>query len=277
MTTSPTWFDLGRVVALLCALANTTLTGCASQRSTEAAPEPRMSIHAEEAGIETGFLFRTLDVGDTQSRYAVYVPRAYAQHGSFRKKWPAIVFLHGRGECGTDGQRQIAVGLGHSILLNADRWPCIVIFPQKPTMESSWLDHESLVLATLDAAMRERSIDPDRIALTGLSQGGCGTWEIAASNPSRFRAIAPICGYVNAPNVPERVANLPIWAFHGLKDDVVTPDRTQKVVDEVRKLQAQTAASTSRPVRLTLYPDANHNSWDAAYADAELPGWLLAR
>lgn len=255
-------------------LAIALASGCGTSTPNSEVDPSRRSVAMADRSTPTGLLLRSLSVGEVTANYAIYVPRQY----DASKAWPAIVFLHGRGECGTDGQKQIAVGMGSSILFHQDRWPAIVIFPQKPTQPSSWLDHERLVLATLDATMRDLNIDPDRVMLTGLSQGGCGTWEIAANNPHRFAAIAPICGYADAPNVPERVAHLPIWAFHGAKDDVVTPDRSQRIVDEVKRLQSDPArASAAEPIRFTLYPNANHNSWDAAYGDPELAMWLTSQ
>ena len=65
-------------------------------------------------------------------------------------------------------------------MLKQKEWPCIIVFPQKPGSESEWEDHEALVLGTLDAARKEWNIEPARIALTGLSQGGHGTWVIGS-------------------------------------------------------------------------------------------------
>ncbi len=258
------------------ALASLVMGGCWFNSEDKARFDEAVGVAARAA---TGFFPDTIELDGAQNKYYVYVPREYdTSYAS-----PAVIFLHGKGECGTDGEAPLGVGLGQVLMHDhlfpgSARWPAIVIFPQKPTQESSWLDHERLVLATLDATMSKLNIDPDRVTLTGLSQGGCGTWEIAANNPHRFAAIAPICGYADAPNVPERVAHLPIWAFHGAKDDVVTPDRSQKIVDEVKRLQRDPArASVAEPIRFTLYPNANHNSWDAAYDDPALAAWLLSQ
>lgn len=40
------------------------------------------------------------------------------------------------------------------------------------------------------------------------------------------------------------------------------------MVDSIRKYSAN--------VRFTIYPDANHNSWDATYSNDSLYTWLLA-
>jgi predicted peptidase len=229
----------------------------------------------------TGFLFRTITVPSNgqslTSKYAVYVPRWY--DGS--KPVPLILFLHGRGESGTDGQKTIAQGLGTAILFNEAAWPAIVLFPQKPTPESRWIDHEGLAMGVLEEARTMYNIDASRIYLTGLSQGGAGSWAIGAKHADVFAAVAPICGFTNTwdngPVTPQSVADgistLPIWTFHGLKDDVVLPKETEAIVTAVQAKQASLPGVPA--IKATYFPDANHNSWDAAYRSAELPKWLF--
>jgi predicted peptidase len=146
--------------------------------------------------------------------------------------------------------------------------------PQKPTEVEEWEEHEELVLAAIADVCAAWRIDPDRIALTGLSQGGHGTWLIGARHPELFSCLAPVCGYGPVRTIAPRVAALSVWAFHGLRDDVVDPAGTTAIVQEIRRLRSA-AGLAADGVRLTLYPDANHNSWDAAYGEPELPGWLL--
>lgn len=220
--------------------------------------------------LVTGFLFRHNDHNGETMPYVVYVPRNYTPGAPS----PAIMFLHGRGESGTDGHKQVIQGLGANILWNADRWPCIVIFPQKPEQGRMWNTHAEQVIAILADVRREWSIDPNRIALTGLSQGGYGTWTIAAKYPDVWCAIAPICGFMdsnggsaNENEIAARVKNLPIWTFHGDADDVVSISQTRRVVDALSR-----AGATPK---FTIYPGVNHNSWDRAYAEKDLPAFLL--
>jgi len=215
---------------------------------------------------ETGILFRTTTVDGVEHAGAVYVPREYDPS----RKWPCIVFLHGRGECGTDGQKQLAVGLIRAVLFESQNWPAIIVCPQKPTHDSLWGDHEALVLEALNQAKKEWNIDDSRVVLTGLSQGGNGTWVIGARNPKLFRRLAPICGFGDPAQIAPGVANRPIWAFHGQKDNVVPPEQTTSIATAIR------AVSESAALTVTLYPEADHNSWDRAYSDPALAKWLLA-
>jgi predicted peptidase len=242
------------------------------------------ALRQPPAAPQTGFLFHEVTAGGITMKYAVYVPRHYTPD----KQWPAIVFLHGSGECGTDGQKMIIQGIGRNILWNADRWPCIVLFPQNPgaprgsqgaTREQSlamrsWTRCDAAVMKMLEETRAAYSIDPDRIALTGLSLGGHGAWSIGAAHPEVWCAIAPICGFADAPRgaaSPETIAaklkDVPMWIFHGDADDVVSPDHSRNVAAAMKAAGAE--------AKLTLYPGVNHGSWDKAYEEAELPAFLM--
>jgi predicted peptidase len=215
--------------------------------------------------METGFLFRFVSVAGEEFKYAVYVPRGY----DASKAWPAIVFLHGAGECGRDGQKHLAVGLGPAVMLDAERWPFVVVFPQKPEVKKQWEEYDAPVMAMLEAAQKEWRVDTARVYLTGLSQGGHGTWAIAAAHPDRFAAIVPVCGYGDPSLVAAKVKGIPTWVFHGEAD-------TSVKVDESRAMVAAITAAGGEP-KLTTYPDVGHNSWDKAYREPELVPWLLSK
>jgi predicted peptidase len=224
------------------------------------------------AGGASAFRALELTLGDRTFRYAVYVPAGYDS----TRAWPCIVFLHGSGECGEDGVKPTLIGLGPALLAHPERWPFVVVFPQKPREDEEWEEHEDLVLAALDSVRREFRVDSARIALTGNSQGGHGAWVIGARHAELWSCLAPVCGYGRALTVATRVARLPVWAFHGMKDDQVDPQDTRKIVEAIRGERARLGLDP-QAARITLYPDANHDSWDPAYAEEELPRWMLAQ
>src|SRR5688572_26200933 len=63
---------------------------------------------------------------DGPHRYAVFVPPGY----DAAKRWPVILFLHGAGERGTDGRKQLTVGLGPIVERYPDKFPAVIVFPQ---------------------------------------------------------------------------------------------------------------------------------------------------
>ncbi|MCP8937548.1 hypothetical protein NK718_03390 [Alsobacter sp. SYSU M60028] len=191
--------------------------------------------------------------------------------GAPAKGLPAILFLHGKGESGTDGA-QTRVGLPPAILENPSAWPFLVVCPQKPDAGTLWPEWIGLLHATLEAVEAEFRPDPRRRYLTGLSQGGNGTLTLAKALPWRFAALAPVCGWADPMRAGRELADLPVWLFHGLADAVV-PASCSTAIAEC--LVRDGAGPAGRP-RLTLYPGLAHNSWDAAYREPELPGWLLS-
>lgn len=213
---------------------------------------------------QTGTLFDTIDDGGTTRPYAVYIPRDYTATG---EPWPVIVFLNGRGECGTDGQRQLTQGLYPAMINDPKGWPFIAIFPQKPETVSLWRKWDPYVIACLKDVQARYHTDPTLVYLTGLSQGGGGTWSIASLHPNLFAAIAPICGVRDVQLDTAALKGTPVWAFHGAKDDVVTPDTTTKITDAIK-------AAGGDP-KVTIYPDLNHGSWDRTYRDMKLGEWFL--
>jgi len=120
--------------------------------------------------------------------------------------------------------------------------------------------------ALVDEIVVKHKIDEDRIYVTGLSMGGFGTWSLAAYTPDRFAAIAPICGG-GEPYWAKRFAHVPVRAFHGGKDRLVPPERSQEMVDALAKHDGN--------AKLTVYPEAGHDSWTETYDDPELYDWLL--
>ena len=96
--------------------------------------------------------------------------------------------------------------------------------------------------------------------------GGMGTFEIVRRNPKLFAAAFPICGG-GEPTTASVMKKTKWWVFHGGKDDVVPPGLSEKMVDALKAAKAS--------VKFTLYPDANHNSWDPAFAEPELLPWLF--
>ncbi len=210
----------------------------------------------------TGFLTKSVRVEGELRRYVLYVPANY--HAE--RAWPLVIFLNGAGECGTDGLRQLAAGLAPAIINDAAAWPFLVLFPQKPDVKSRWEEWDGLVMAVLEETRRTHQVDASRIYLTGLSQGGFGTFALGAKHPTLFAALAPICGGGSA-EMAAGLAQTPIWAFHGEADSVVPVQLSRDMAAAVQ--------AAGGDVQLTTYPGVDHNSWDKAYSDEDLGEWFL--
>lgn len=217
-------------------------------------------------------VFREVTLGAQRHRYAAWLPPGF----DARRAWPAILFLHGSGECGTDGAKPLAIGLAPALRAHPERWPFVVVFPQKPLEDEEWEEREDIVFAVLADASRAFALDSARIALAGMSQGGHGAWMIGARHPARWACLVPVCGYGRARTVQRRAVHLPVWAFHGLRDDNVDPEGTRNIVAGLRA-QRTSLGLDPGDVHLTLFPDANHDAWDPAFASDSLNAWLRER
>ncbi len=195
--------------------------------------------------------------------YQLFVPRGYVASGATRL--PLLIFLHGSGERGDDVSL-VTVHGPPKIVAQHPGLPFIVLSPLLPA-EQDW-DTATLerMLARVRSTLR---VDSSRIYLTGLSRGGHATWRWAAQRPDLFAAVAPVAGRGDLADAC-RLAGVPIWAFHGDRDDTVEPSGSFAMVDAIRRCDG----ANPRP-RLTIYPDVGHNSWDPAYDDPALYLWLL--
>ena len=204
--------------------------------------------------------------------YLLFLPRGYDSESTNR--WPLIFFLHGAGERGTNAWL-IAKNGPPKIDTQSTNFPFIVVSPQCPNGQM-WSD--DVLLALLDEVEKKYAVDTHRIYLTGLSQGGFGTWNLGLSHPERFAAIAPVCGggetilitlaqYFDSVQL-SRMKTLGVWAFHGGKDSTVATAESAHMVDALKKVGCT-------DVKLTIYPDAGHDSWTQAYADPALYEWFL--
>jgi predicted peptidase len=209
------------------------------------------------------------------------------------KKYPLVLFLHGRGESGDDNEKQLTHG-ARFFLIDSIRkkYPAFVVFPQC-AVNSYWSNvvintrlsktgkrsfyflpggeasqSMGLAMVLVDHLLENYKIEKKQVYAMGLSMGGMGTFEIVRRMPGIFTAGIPICGGAN-PATASKLKNVKWWVFHGGKDDVVLPSFSQKIVNALRNVKAQ--------VKFTLYPEANHNSWDPAFAEPGLMQWLFAQ
>ncbi len=230
----------------------------------------------------TGFLDRTVKSGALALRYQVYVPQAFDGHTSL----PVILFMHGSGERGSDGLKQTQVGMPSQIRWHRDWFNAIVVMPQCPDDSVFRGVVADATYAALEKSVKEFHGDRERIYVTGLSMGGYGTWQEIVDHPGVFAAAVAVSGgltpsadmdnlFVSVQGddpfayVAERTKGLPIWIFHGAKDDVVPTIQAQRLVKAMRH------AGTD--VKYTEYPDVGHGAWEPAYANPELWKWLFAQ
>jgi predicted peptidase len=199
---------------------------------------------------------------DVKCEYLLYLPEEY---GRKEQKWPLMLFLHGAGERG-DNLDLVKKHGPPKLVEQGKHFPFIIVSPQCPT-GVWWPEKTDTLITLLDEIESKYAVDTSRVYLTGLSMGGFGTWTLACRYPERFAAIAPICGG-GLWFLADRLKEVPVWAFHGAKDPVVPLGLSESMVDAVKRAGGD--------AKLTVYPEAQHDSWTATYDNPKLYEWFLS-
>jgi predicted peptidase len=178
----------------------------------------------------------------SQIHYLLFLPKSYSAKG---EPAPLILFLHGSGERGSDLNLVKKWGPPAIVESNPD-FPFMVLSPQVP--EGGWWQREQLK-AMIDDVTARYNVDRHRIYITGLSMGGFGTWEMIMAYPHLFAAAAPICGG-GVPLFVRSIKDMPVWAFHGKKDEAVPEEQSANMVAALKEAGGD--------VKYTVLPDGGH-------------------
>jgi len=235
--------------------------------------------------------FKKFDKGSYLSKQdSIYYRILFPEQFDPTQKYPVIFVLHGRGESGSDNEKQLTHGA--KLFLKPairSKFPAIVIFPQCPE-DSYWsnvkitadsagkrrFDFQTggkptramhALLGMIDNILEKPYINKEKVFIGGLSMGGMGTYEVLRRKPRTFASAFAICGGDTTANV-RKYKNVPLWIFHGGEDDVVNPKFSINIANQLKIL--------GKEVKFNYYPEANHNSWDAAFAEPDLIPWLMS-
>ncbi len=190
--------------------------------------------------------------------YLLYTPEKAKQPK------PLIIFLHGSGEKGDDLEK-VKVH-GPFKYLKTNKLDAYVLAPQCP-LDEYW--DQEVLYRLIQKIIKENKIDTDRIYLTGLSMGAWGAWNLAFAHPDMFAALVPIAGFVDRLPMIEncKIKDIPTRIFHGLVDDVVDVNYSINIYKKLK--------TCSEDIELTIFDDANHDSWTRVYDDPAIYEWML--
>lgn len=161
---------------------------------------------------------RMVQVNGEERDYGLYVPEGYRP----TEAYPLILCLHGAGFDGNSYLDRWQPRLGERYLLAC------------PSFEAGawWTkEAEELVLAVLREVMRDYRVDPDRVFLTGMSNGAVGTYLIGLNHPDLFTALIPMAGALPGPLLAllDNARTTPVYLIHGAKDQVIPAQYSQDV------------------------------------------------
>ena len=212
-----------------------------------------LSIPNEELPKQAGPSGKIIERRATY-KYLCFLPRTYDEG---RKKLPLLLFLHGAGCKGDDLKPLYSHGpIEYLSSKNDNRF--IAISPLCPK-NSGWIP--SRLNKFLHEIVRYHPIDTSRIYLTGMSMGGHGTWAFACEYPQYFAAIAPLCGAGDPNRAALKLANMPTWVVHGVKDTIVPVKYGERMISA---LQAAGA-----PVKASIFPEMGHGEVLSIYQQEE--------
>lgn len=173
--------------------------------------------------------------------YQIYLPEGYTAS----KKYPLLLFLHGDGLCGEDDEKQLS-NEESTLVKRAVReyGECIILAPQSP---SKWLDSGSSndnyiqskavmspylmdAMELLADTAGRFPVDNKKIYLMGYSRGAFASWYLLGKYPDKFAAAVIVSG-AGDPAMASLIKDIPIWVFHGDKDNVVAYSNAVKMVD----------------------------------------------
>ena len=136
-------------------------------------------------------------------------------------------------------------------------------FNKKPTVVSS------VLMKLVDSLVHSDKIDPSRIYIGGLSQGGMGVLDFIARYPQVFAAAFCICGAGNISTAKNFAGKTSLWLFHGDADNVIPVRFSRNYFRRLQKLKAD--------VLYSEYAGVKHNSWVNAFNEPGLMHWLFSK
>jgi len=143
-----------------------------------------------------------------------------------------VVCLHGAGFTGEAYLERWRSRLGDEFLLACPTYAAGAWYTRQA---------EDLVLATIQYVTRRYHVDPDQIFLTGMSNGGIGTWLIGMHHAPLFAGIAPMASGLDDVLMPflGNLMNTPIYIIHGAKDQVMPVELSRSISRELTSLGYQ--------------------------------------
>lgn len=208
----------------------------------------------------------TTNIGKVDGGYNfwLYTPDASVDQEDEAK--PVIIFLHGASLCGNDLNKVTRYGTIDAI--NKGYKPdAYVIAPQNPG--GAW--NPKKIMAVVDYVADNHNVDYDRIYVLGMSLGGYGSMDLAATYPDQIAAAMAFCGGASVRDVTS-LNNVPLWIVHGTADNRVSVSQSDKVVTSLKNA----AGGTAPRLIYDRIPGMNHSEPARLFYRPECYEWLLS-
>ena len=174
--------------------------------------------------VRSGISIQQIESGGMQRRYLRYIPRSY----DATKAVPLVISLHG---FASNALEQLGYTRWNAL---ADQDNFIVVYPQGAGSPPQWdsgsipirgnseIDDIQFMRELLDSLNKGLCIDPARIFVNGISNGGGMTYRMACEMSDQVAAIGTVAGaYYPIPGGCHPTRPMPVITFHGTADPLV--------------------------------------------------------
>ena len=164
-------------------------------------------------------------VRDRPYRLSLSIPQSYEPTHDYG----LVICLHGAGFTGEAYLDRWKSRLGENYIVACPTYPAGAWFTRRA---------EDLVLATVQVVRQRYRIDPDRIFLSGMSNGGIGAWLIGMHHAPLFAGLAPMASGIDDVLFPflENLRTTPVYIIHGSQDQVMPVELSRKLAGELKNL-----------------------------------------
>jgi len=181
-----------------------------------------LALIAFQGRLPAGVTRGTLTSGGTERSYLLYVPASYDP----ATPTPLVLSIHGFASWPAN---QMEVSQWNQL---ADEHGFIVAYPSGTGFPKRWntsgaageggADDVTFLVELIDALSQQFSIDPQRVYVNGLSNGGGMSNTLACLRPERVAAIGGVAGaYTEPAGGCNPTRPVPVIAFHGTDDRIV--------------------------------------------------------
>ena len=202
--------------------------------------------------------------------FRLLFPTGFDSTANDGQKYPLILHISGRGENGTDNDKQLRhiFSTHRNAVLNG-KFPGYVLAPQYNTTPvfSSALRQTVEIIQLL---IENNKVDPNRVYVHGLSNGGQAVWDIITEYPKVFAAASPMSWALPWLSEPDDIAeyvHIPIWLSQGGKDNRPTPEQGNGMVRDIR--------GAGGNIRYKYYESVGHSTWNVMYQNSDFFSWFL--
>jgi polyhydroxybutyrate depolymerase len=199
-------------------------------------------------GLAAGTQSKTLEFGGRTRTYLIHPPRGYDS----KTPVPLVLVLHGAVQGAANAESMSGMSA------KADKENFLVAYPNgtsRSGLAPTWnagaccgyamtnkVDDVGFLRALIDGLEHDYTVDPKRIFVTGISNGGMMSYRLACELADRIAAIAPVEGAQDVECRPSGPVSVLI--FHGTAD-LLVPYKGGKTPFQIGPKRTDTSVSST--------------------------------